>query len=323
MRIQGFAFFIFFSVVAVRIFMLLNTKGRATNKVAMLFLVYDEIVYPGVWNWWLKDAAETVNTYVHWSIKSTTKEEMMSRLGSFEAFKGKVLDKKDLETCKWGVTMPCMQAITRKALADPSNSWFVYISGSTLPVKRQDEIHSLLTIQPFSRWCFVPHNLLPFLKHHQWMVLSREHAELAFSGDESKNVFPSIQNPNSNQTASREMGEIALRADDEFLPFMIIEEKIGLRRLIASSLRKCHTQVYWTPDSKLGYSSDSRLPVTFEKIFAKYFEKELSHPDVWFIRKFAANVTLENSDVAEETFQDFLIRILKKKERQTLQNKNI
>lgn len=65
---------------------------------------------------------------------------------------------------------------------------FVFLSESTLPIKPFGEIHSSLLLDDNSDICLFPSNqwgsasidgsFVKLLKHHQWVVLSRGHAEL-------------------------------------------------------------------------------------------------------------------------------------------------
>jgi hypothetical protein len=65
---------------------------------------------------------------------------------------------------------------------------FVFVSESTLPIKPFYEIHRTLLVDDDSDFCVFPSNqwatspvdgqVVRLLKHHQWVVLNREHAEL-------------------------------------------------------------------------------------------------------------------------------------------------
>lgn len=65
---------------------------------------------------------------------------------------------------------------------------FVYLSESTLPIKPFTEVHSTLLLDENSDFCMFPSDhwasasvdgsYVKLLKHHQWVVLSRVHAEM-------------------------------------------------------------------------------------------------------------------------------------------------
>lgn len=65
---------------------------------------------------------------------------------------------------------------------------FVFVSESTLPIKPFNEIHSTLLLDDASDFCLFPSDqwasasidgqFVKLLKQHQWVVLSRQHAEL-------------------------------------------------------------------------------------------------------------------------------------------------
>merc|ERR1740117_2105622 len=65
---------------------------------------------------------------------------------------------------------------------------FVFLSESTLPIKPFAEIHSALLLDDNSDFCLFPSDqwgsaningaFVKLLKHHQWVVLSRDHASL-------------------------------------------------------------------------------------------------------------------------------------------------
>jgi len=65
---------------------------------------------------------------------------------------------------------------------------FVFLSESTLPIKPFHEIHSTLLLDDSSDFCLFPSDqwgsasidgsFVKLLKHHQWVVLTRDHAKL-------------------------------------------------------------------------------------------------------------------------------------------------
>jgi len=84
-----------------------------------------------------------------------------------------------------------MARLLETALERPdsgSNEKFVFISDSTIPLKPFSAVHAHLMADGDSDFCLYPSNQwgesridgrdLLLLKHHQWMVLNRPHAEL-------------------------------------------------------------------------------------------------------------------------------------------------
>jgi len=80
------------------------------------------------------------------------------------------------------------RALELRAASYGDREKFVFLSESTLPVKPFSEIHGTLLLDDNSDFCLFPSNqwasasidgsFVKMLKHHQWVVLSRAHAEM-------------------------------------------------------------------------------------------------------------------------------------------------
>lgn len=177
-----------------------DSADVAPAKVAFLFLVMEELSQPAIWNTFFAAAKS-----VHYSIYA----HQASKPGSskpptpLNEFGGQTINWVNSSWCALaGVEVALIDA----ALQDPSNTQLVFVSHDAVPVKSFQYIYRQLVLNSptTSKFCFAEpatheralveqfHNELHTqcifrdfyrtnqsrtLKHHEWVVLSRPHAE--------------------------------------------------------------------------------------------------------------------------------------------------
>ncbi len=104
------------------------------KKIALCFLIYEEIYNEDLWYEWLKNIDKTkYNIYIHYKNNKPLKY--------FEQYK----IKERVETC-WGCigVVLAQNAILREALKDKDNEHFIWLSDSCIPFKNFNYIYNYL-----------------------------------------------------------------------------------------------------------------------------------------------------------------------------------
>lgn len=143
---------------------------KLVPKVAFLFLVKDGLDQEAVWDMFFEQAQEDqYSIYVH---SASPQEVIAVPLSKW----GAVLVPQ--VPTRWGAISGAEVAVFSEALTDQANTQFVLVSDATVPLKPFHYVHSqLVSKSPHtSKICFTQEKLTLNLKHHQWVVLSRQHA---------------------------------------------------------------------------------------------------------------------------------------------------
>lgn len=181
--------------------------AEAPKKVAFMFMLMDGSVdWPEVWdNFFQAAPADHFSIYVHRAEGNGTtsmKQKRVSRpFDDFGAIDVQWVDN------DWCALMGVEAALIAEALQDPQNAQFILLSHDTVPLKAFSYVHSQLALESpdTSKFCFAEraaHSVMlqeqvwnevtrscffrDFYsavnqrtpKHHQWVVLAREHAEI-------------------------------------------------------------------------------------------------------------------------------------------------
>lgn len=277
------------------------------RRVAFLFLIEDSILHEDVWRAFFQSAPRgSYSVYVHPS------ERRSPTVGGF--FASRVLSRHQILPTSWGWLVGGMNALLKAALADPYNEAFVFLSASTLPVKPFRDVHHALLKNSSSQFCVSPADQWlrnqhgRAVKHHQWVVLTRPHAERIASPADGYR-FP--------------MGDYGAKCcEDEFAYLAAV---LGTVRSSKDSSRavaipdinsghpidldhpteqgSCSTYVWW-PDyakespfrdvSPDGCALRSSYPAVFTEV-PKAFLLRLRASPFLFARKFAANCTVRDT----------------------------
>lgn len=235
--------------------------------------------------------------------------------------------------CTWGNLNPCEYELLRRGLVDPTTLGFIFISESTVPMKPFSAIFQAFMEQPTSRFYFSNLNLPMVRKHHQWIIVSRPHAQILVDYPEKWRCAAWLKHWYRWNILLP-----AYAAPDEYLPFYALSERVGLRRIWSEindrrtthdpyrfnntkhergDRQFQHTWVCWwlfeesiptEPCSRLGHFT-MRLgsPVTYYWINATEAELSLlSQPHVWFARKFAKDCRVGTNRSATVSLRDWL-----------------
>ncbi len=177
-------------LIILLIYLLYNYNKKTTfiniqnKKLALLFLIYDEINQEDMWYDYLKNIDKNkYSVYIHYKIPSTGK-----KLKYFEENKINSID------TKWGdlSLVKAQNVLLGEALKDDNNTSFIFLSNSCIPLKKFDTIYNSISSNNsyfnityeniFPRY----NNILKFtdknniLKAAQWSILCRKHAQILF-----------------------------------------------------------------------------------------------------------------------------------------------
>jgi len=145
------------------------------NKVALLFLTRSDLNHTQLWKEWID--YEKYNVYNH--SKTRVIDPWFAQFRITET-----------QPNEWGFILLAQQALLKAALQDSSNSKFVFLSESCVPLRANDQVYDILTSDDSSYMCWAPiwwtdriRDLIEFpidhqLGNHTWIILNRKHAEM-------------------------------------------------------------------------------------------------------------------------------------------------
>ena len=153
-----------------------------TTKIAFLFLLLDNPNFPSVWDAYFKGHEEQISTYIHpkYPKQNTWKRECVIP---------------ELHETGWGYIVSAYIALLTKALDDPKNEKFIFISESCLPIKSFNDMFSRIMMnkdESFVKQMSVKrydleNRITPqikdamksgqLVKHYARMCLSRQHVK--------------------------------------------------------------------------------------------------------------------------------------------------
>jgi len=169
------------------------TAGGGKPQVFFMFMVYGRINNIEVWERFLSSG---VGQGIEYKALVHCKTERECR-GAIRSHLFEIIPSVPTAYCTdlvGGMNALLHAAVLRAGAAHNPNDKFVFISDSTLPVKPIVQMHRQLTsdsnsdfcVFPRNEWAEVPQNMPGgssvvhlAVKHHQWVVLSRTHAEQA------------------------------------------------------------------------------------------------------------------------------------------------
>ena len=109
---------------------------ESNNKIALCFLIYEEIYHEELWYKWLNNIDKNkYNIYIHYKNNKPLKY--------FDKYK----IKENIDTC-WGCIgiVLAQNAILREALKDPDNQHFIWLSDSCIPFKNFNYVYNYLDV---------------------------------------------------------------------------------------------------------------------------------------------------------------------------------
>lgn len=148
----------------------------ANRKLAFCFLVYDSIEMESTWNSFFKNICESkYSIYIH------RKNKCSNKISSFQ--KNIIEDPIDTQYFHYSLVQ-AQNKLLEHATKDPSNTHFIFLCGTSVPVKSFDHIFE--NISEFSTFNVRKHErdlikqkpqyISVIKKASQWSILNRKHA---------------------------------------------------------------------------------------------------------------------------------------------------
>jgi hypothetical protein len=302
----------------------LRPFGRRMHKIAFLFLLETGLDHEEIWEKFFQDADPALfSVYVHRSLPNASSDG----LPNLPNTKGV-----PHVASQWCALMGAELAALNEALQDPDNQQFVFISHDAIPLKRFDDVYSSLMMDSVNRSkvCFAsstnnlgdcrfrdPNHWRPgnVLKHHQWIILARHHAEIVLNNAEDALIkYDALREGTLKTYRDPKM------CSDESMPVMSLLDHaspvqsspptasrasdIWSRLLSLGVDQHCTTFVYW-PRCLKGTRFDldsvntqpSVHPHTFAEIERDYLVNLVNTP-LLFARKFLPEASVVTFDAA-------------------------
>lgn len=139
-------------------------------KVAFLFLVMDGVEHEAAWDAFFEQAPlDAYSIFVHRASLEPVAAPPFAKWGAVMV---------PQVPSRWCALSGVEIALLGEALTDRANTQFVFLSHQTIPLKPFKYVYGeLLDRSPrSSKLCFSQNQPRVSMKHHQWSVLSREHA---------------------------------------------------------------------------------------------------------------------------------------------------
>ena len=173
-------------------------KLKKSKKIALCFLIYEEIFHENIWYNFLKNIDnDKYNIYIHYKKDKPLKY--------FEKYKLKTI----IETC-WGCLSIVMaqNLLLEEALKDPKNTNFIWLSDACIPIKSFDYIYNYLDLnKSYYNICHDEHvstrasKLSKYIKKSNIKkasmpsIITRKHAQIFFNNENNiKTWFANIDN---------------------------------------------------------------------------------------------------------------------------------
>jgi len=301
---------------------------KTVPKVAFLFLLKDTVEQPAVWDIFFRGADPLhFSVYVH-------RSKPASSLGSFQSLPGTV--EVPYTTSDWCALMGVQVAALREALRDPDNQQFVFVSHNAVPLKSFDYIYRDLVVHSVqkSKFCFASEDRSGgmadcrfreltatreehVLKHHQWIILSRQHAEIVV-----ERVISALTAYDALRDITRDREDPKLCSDESVPGIALLQhaqrkhsepsfdaaDEIWSALEIMGVQQRCTTFVYW-PGCMSGSELDLQQrtdqdaavlhPLAFANISSSYLQKLVSS-SLLFGRKFNRDAVVLGKTLAED-----------------------
>jgi len=314
-----------------------------SKKIAFIFLMTDGHTQEPVWNDFFDEADEAhYNVYAH-RANATQNSTFLQHLPSYTEVSA--------TENGWCALMGIEYAGLQAALRDPTNEQFVFVSHNTVPIKSFDYMYDDLIGNSYntSKFCFT--SILgvaasdcrfhdgrrgessDVLKHHQWVILSRRHAEIVFTeyGRRALERFNELREIKEGMYSDPKM------CSDEAVPSLALIEyakDVGLLKqsqtendavAVFNALeelgveQRCTTFVYWdqcltgTPfdlgrnyTTEIGMTEEFAHPFPLENLEPTWLKSLVDAPSLLFARKFRANATIKdvNGEIEDDSEND-------------------
>lgn len=160
------------------------------NKIAFLFLIYDIINHENIWFQFFNGISKNkYNIYIHYKT-----DDKLEFFNDYKLNINKTINTKyaDISIVK------AQNILIKEALKDKSNTHFIFLSGSCIPLKSFNYIYNILDVKYSYFHIADPDDCFPdcevalkyiqkihINKASQWCILNRPHSELLIKGAEN------------------------------------------------------------------------------------------------------------------------------------------
>ncbi len=155
-------------------------------KIAFLFLTISNVFHEPTWVKFFSGHEGNYSLYVH------PKQDVKR-----DSFFARAVISERAET-RWENILNAQRALLREALKDQTNTKFVFLSESDIPIKTFEEAYQRILEHPYSEFSYWrnqnhPHRKLPNLanmhKNTAWIILNRKHAQLMVDDTTMSTLF--------------------------------------------------------------------------------------------------------------------------------------
>ncbi|KNC74776.1 hypothetical protein SARC_12685 [Sphaeroforma arctica JP610] len=289
------------------------------SKVAFLFMEADGHAQDKIWKSFFDQADKNkYNLYVHRK-SPTSRGRFLQNYPSYHEV--------SMTSSSWCALMGLQYAMLQASLRDPTNQQFVFLSHNAVPLKPFNYMYEDLIVESAdkSKFCFTSIAGLissdcrfqdnhrtdrpDTLKHHQWIILSRDHAEIVLyeNGKSALKKYDNMRDIVDGVFQDPKM------CSDETVPSMALIQKAEEQGLIANTSdyrdvfsglekigveQRCTTFAYWggclvntTFDLGAEFEENKENlgaahPMSLRGAPGFFVKDLVAHPSLLFARKF-------------------------------------
>ena len=259
-------------------------------KLALCFLIIEQIECESIWAEWLKGNEDKVLIFIHskYKFKPTT---------DFFRTHSHIVETVPTSWGGYGLVEATLKLFENALELSEENMRLILISGATVPVKKFQYVYNFLSNdvrsfifecekeQRFPRYLNVAKALRQscVVKHSQWIILNRGHAQMLFNASSTiEKVYSKIWIPDESWALT-------------FLNYLNESENVCIDLMT--------TYVNWTEESIIN-------PNTFSQIPMDLFQNILLEPSYLFARKFVSDSKIIIDSETSIDFAPTLIRLL-------------
>eukprot|EP01056_Protomagalhaensia_sp_Gyna25_P000332 Protomagalhaensia_sp_Gyna_25__331@NODE_1155_length_2129_cov_339_466507_g917_i0_p1_GENE_NODE_1155_length_2129_cov_339_466507_g917_i0NODE_1155_length_2129_cov_339_466507_g917_i0_p1_ORF_typecomplete_len431_score30_80Branch/PF02485_21/3_4e10_NODE_1155_length_2129_cov_339_466507_g917_i07322024 len=283
-----------------------DDSAQLRPRIVLIFLTTSGLQTGSIWHDWFQDAREFMITQ-RWIDIDTRDAEvpylqavMTYHPNHTEVVHDLVLPgwiTKD-DRPVWGRWARLLGVVQRgfelALLKHPEGTYFILSSDTTVPLKSFEQIAGEIMVDGRSRFDIFCYNFWGYyFKHSQWIMLSRDHAQLL--AEDIEWTKPAI-----NWVKGKPPCRIRVAATDEYFPGKTILTKRGgagelanvnTRAAIEGDMLNAWTLVYWpiknAPPPKFFGVLDTvhGHPATFATLTSSFLRLLVQRQGMWFLRK--------------------------------------
>eukprot|EP01053_Blabericola_migrator_P001816 Blabericola_migrator_1__1815@NODE_1492_length_4427_cov_71_271789_g979_i0_p2_GENE_NODE_1492_length_4427_cov_71_271789_g979_i0NODE_1492_length_4427_cov_71_271789_g979_i0_p2_ORF_typecomplete_len457_score65_29Branch/PF02485_21/1_8e12_NODE_1492_length_4427_cov_71_271789_g979_i023883758 len=296
-------------------------------KIVMVFLTTSGLKTQAIWNQWFEDARDFMIRAKWIGEDQTSETPYLSAVMTWHPdFEDLVMDSEypawltvDERPTNgtWGQLLGVVHRGFELALETyPDGTYFILSSDTTIPVKAYQQIVAEIMVDPRSRLDIFCYDFwFRFFKHSQWIMLTREHAQILVDDDDW--THPPVRwVKGSNPTC----GGVA--ATDEYYPGKTLllhdaVEDMYTRPSVDEHLWNGWTFIYWgarnqTPPEFFGKVDRVRTghPATFRRFTSSFLRFLVQKQGLWFLRKTTDDAVVLDCSKPLKDYYDELMNML-------------